>query len=90
MGFFLEGLNNELETAMVNEPSGFEPLKFLYIVFRFHMWISIWYLRSVVPYASPGYPLLLFSMRWSAPIYDFMRIGRILLQRFRRDIAFLC
>ena len=43
-----------------------------------------------MPYASPGYPLLLFSMRLSAPIYDFMRIGRIFLQRFRRDIAFLC
>ena len=26
----------------------------------------------------------------SARIYDFMRIGRIVLQRFRRDIAFLC
>ena len=41
-----------------------------------------------MPYASPGYPPLLFSMRLSAPIYDFMRIERILLQRFRRDIAF--
>ena len=27
---------------------------------------------------------------YSARIYDFVRIGRILLQRFRRDIAFLC
>ena len=28
MGFFSEGLKNEFETARVNEPSEFEPLKF--------------------------------------------------------------
>ena len=28
MGFFLKGLKNEFETAVVNEPSVFEPLKF--------------------------------------------------------------
>ena len=28
MGFFSKGLKNEFETASVNEPSGFEPLKF--------------------------------------------------------------
>ena len=28
MGFFPKGLKNEFETAMVNEPSVFEPLKF--------------------------------------------------------------
>ena len=28
MGFFSKGLKNELETAVVNEPSVFEPLKF--------------------------------------------------------------
>ena len=28
MGFCLKGLKNEFETAMVNEPSVFEPLKF--------------------------------------------------------------
>ena len=28
MGFFSKGLKNEFETAMVNEPSVFEPLKF--------------------------------------------------------------
>ena len=28
MGFFSKGLKNEFETARVNEPSGFEPLKF--------------------------------------------------------------
>ena len=27
-GFFSKGLKNEFETAMVNEPSVFEPLKF--------------------------------------------------------------
>ena len=27
-GFFSKGPNNEFETAMVNEPSVFEPLKF--------------------------------------------------------------
>ena len=27
MGFFSKGLKNEFETAMVNEPSAFEPLK---------------------------------------------------------------
>ena len=28
MGFFSNGLRNEFETAVVNEPSVFEPLKF--------------------------------------------------------------
>ena len=28
MGFFLKGLQNEFEIAVVNEPSVFEPLKF--------------------------------------------------------------
>ena len=28
MGFFIKGLKNEFETAVVNEPSVFEPLKF--------------------------------------------------------------
>ena len=28
MGFFSKGLKNEFETAMVNEPSVFKPLKF--------------------------------------------------------------
>ena len=28
MGFFAKGLKNEFETAVVNEPSVFEPLKF--------------------------------------------------------------
>ena len=28
MGFFFKGLKNEFETAVVNEPSVFEPLKF--------------------------------------------------------------
>ena len=28
MGFFSKGLKNEFETAVVNEPSMFEPLKF--------------------------------------------------------------
>ena len=28
LGFFSKGLKNEFETAMVNEPSMFEPLKF--------------------------------------------------------------
>ena len=28
MGFFSNGLKNELKTAVVNEPSVFEPLKF--------------------------------------------------------------
>ena len=31
MGFCSKGLKNEFETAMVNEPSVFEPLKFYYI-----------------------------------------------------------
>ena len=29
-GFFSKGLKNEFETAVVNEPSVFEPLKFYY------------------------------------------------------------
>ena len=28
MGFFSQGLKNECETAVVNEPSVFEPMKF--------------------------------------------------------------
>ena len=31
---YFPGLDNELETAMVNEPSVFEPLKFYCIVFH--------------------------------------------------------
>ena len=34
MGFFSKGLMNEFETAMVNEPSVFEPLKFYCIMVR--------------------------------------------------------
>ena len=34
MGFFSEGLKNESETAVVNEPSVFEPLKFYCISFK--------------------------------------------------------
>ena len=37
MGFFSKGLKNEFETAMVNEPSVFEPLKgllYLFLVLR--------------------------------------------------------
>ena len=33
MGFFPKGLTNEFETAVVNEPSVFEPLKFYCICF---------------------------------------------------------
>ena len=32
MGFFSKGLENEFETAVVNEPSLFEPLKFYCIM----------------------------------------------------------
>ena len=32
MDFFSKGLKNEFETARINEPSGFEPLKFYCIV----------------------------------------------------------
>ena len=31
MGFFSKGLKNEFETARVNEPSVFEPLKFYFV-----------------------------------------------------------
>ena len=33
MGFFSSGLKNEFETAVVNEPSVFEPLKFYCIYY---------------------------------------------------------
>ena len=33
MGFFYKGLKNEFETAVVNEPAVFEPLKF-YCIYR--------------------------------------------------------
>ena len=32
MGFFFRGTQNEFEIALVNEPSGFEPLKFYCIM----------------------------------------------------------
>ena len=34
MGFFSKGLKNEFETAVVNEPSVFEPSKFYRIAFQ--------------------------------------------------------
>ena len=34
MGFFSKGLKNEFETAVVNEPSVFEPLKFFCSLFK--------------------------------------------------------
>ena len=34
IGFFSKGLKNEFETAVVNEPSVFEPLKF-YCIYLF-------------------------------------------------------
>ena len=33
MGFFFKGLKNEFETAMINEPSVFEPLKVYCVIF---------------------------------------------------------
>ena len=35
MGFFSKGLKNEFETAVVHEPSVFEPLKFCCILVLF-------------------------------------------------------
>ena len=35
---FSKGLKNEFETAVVNEPSGFEPLKFYCIWKMDHVW----------------------------------------------------
>ena len=40
MGFCSNGLENEFETAMVNEPSVFEPLKFYYMFMRIHSLIA--------------------------------------------------
>ena len=42
MGFFSWGLKNEFETAVINEPSVFEPLKFycLYQENRKALWLS--------------------------------------------------
>ena len=37
MGFFSKGLKNEFETAVVNEPSVFEPLKFYCICCYLHV-----------------------------------------------------
>ena len=41
MGPFSYGLNNEFETAVVNEPSVFEPLKF-YCICSFSTFSSLW------------------------------------------------
>ena len=40
MGFFSKGLKNEFETAVVNEPSVFEPLKF-YCITTFSAFVSL-------------------------------------------------
>ena len=39
-GFFAKGLRNEFETAVVNEPSVFEPLKFYCIYMYYAMYYS--------------------------------------------------
>ena len=39
-GIFSKGLKNEIETAVVNEPSVFEPLKFYCIMKRIHVGMS--------------------------------------------------
>ena len=40
MVFFPKGLKNEFETAMVNEPSVFEPLKFYCILFSINLKVT--------------------------------------------------
>ena len=40
MGVVSKGLKNELETAKVNEPSVFEPVKFYCIYFKFHSGVT--------------------------------------------------
>ena len=40
MGFFSKGLKNEFETAVVNEPSVFEPLK-LYCITTLSAFVSL-------------------------------------------------
>ena len=51
MGYFSKGPKNEFETAVVNEPSVFEPLKF-YCISRFHtlalFGLAFMYSRPVV------------------------------------------
>ena len=41
MSFFSQGLKNEFETAMVNEPSVFEPLKFYCILHNIREYFEI-------------------------------------------------
>ena len=41
MGLFSKGLKNEFETAVVNEPSVFEPLKFYCIFFDMRGYFEI-------------------------------------------------
>ena len=84
MGFFLEGLNNKL----VNEPSWFEPLKFsVYSVSFSHL--------DFILISQECCALCLSRLSSSIVVNEivcthFMRNGPILIQRFRRDIAFLC
>ena len=47
MGFF-QGTQNEFETAMVNEPSVFEPLKF------YCMSVAVWGDHTVEVYSNWG------------------------------------
>ena len=51
MGFFSKGLKNEFETAVVNEPSVFEPLKF-YCIFVRIIDISLNFFPA--PVSNPG------------------------------------
>ena len=47
LGFFSKGLKNEFETAVVNEPSVFEPLKFDFsLKLKFFMFFLHFYKRN--------------------------------------------
>ena len=54
---------------------------------RFHfILLDLGKLLIGIFYDIPDFP----HLNYSAPTYDFMHIGVILLWRFRRDIGFLC
>ena len=64
MGFFSNGLKNEFETAVVNEPSVFDLLNFYYIciVFAVHSWPNTFFFVAAQTFKNPG-PVIYFRVK---------------------------
>ena len=64
VGIFPDGLSNEFETAMVNEPSVFEPLKFYCICFIVHSGFCFFYISCFVCcfFFCPDYQMVILLL----------------------------